>query len=141
MDIKKSLIILAVGFAMLTIGSPSWAKEMSFALMAAKAHPGASGAAVIGHESLSIRAEGLRPNAVYTVWFVNMKPKKHEAGAGNRPYMFKTDSYGNGRYESSLSESPFGKWEMLMIVLHPTGDPMDMKNMVGALSMRIPVSG
>lgn len=52
--------------------------------------------------------------------------------------MFKTDSNGNGIYETHLSELPFGKWATLMIVLHPTGDPMDMKNMVGALSARIP---
>jgi len=52
--------------------------------------------------------------------------------------MFKADSKGNGTYESSLSEAPFGKWSTLMIVLHPTGDPMDMKNMVGALSAMIP---
>ena len=67
-----------------------------------------------------------------------MKPKKHEAGAGHPPYMFKTDSYGNGTYDASVSEPPFGKWSMLMVVLHPTGDPMDMKNMVGALSAKIP---
>ncbi|MBW1826232.1 MAG: hypothetical protein JRI78_04330 [Deltaproteobacteria bacterium] len=67
-----------------------------------------------------------------------MKPKKHEIGAGNPPYMFKTDSNGNGIYETHLSELPFGKWAVLMVVLHPTGDPTDMKNMVGALSTKIP---
>lgn len=51
--------------------------------------------------------------------------------------MFKTDSSGNGEYSAELSESPFGKWEMIMVVLHPTGDPEDMKNMVGALSASI----
>jgi hypothetical protein len=69
-----------------------------------------------------------------------MEPKKQETGAGSAPYMFKTDANGNGTYESSLSESPFGKWSVLMIVLHPNGDPMDMKNMVGALSAMIPKS-
>jgi hypothetical protein len=54
--------------------------------------------------------------------------------------MFKTDSNGNGTYNTHLSELPFGKWGTLMIVLHPTGDPMDMKNMVGALSAKIPES-
>ena len=61
-----------------------------------------------------------------------------EIGAGSAPYMFKTDSYGNGVYRATLSESPFGKWEMLMIVLHPNSDPRDMKNMAGALSTMIP---
>ena len=66
---------------------------------------------------------------------------QNESPYRNPPYMFKTDSYGNGRYETHLSELPFGKWAVLMIVLHPNGDPTDMKNMVGALSTKIPENG
>ena len=66
-----------------------------------------------------------------------MKPKKHETGAGSAPYMFKTDPNGFGQCSASLSESPFGKWQMIMIVLHPNGDPADMKNMVGALKAKL----
>ncbi|MBW2439472.1 MAG: hypothetical protein JRH12_03280 [Deltaproteobacteria bacterium] len=68
---------------------------------------------------------------------MNTKPQKHETGAGQAPYMFKTDSSGNGAYAAPLKESPYGKWQMLMIVLHPNGDPKDMKNMVGALSAKL----
>jgi len=39
--------------------------------------------------------------------------------------------------KSELYGSPFGKWEMVMIVLHPTGNPKDMKNMVGALGGKL----
>ena len=63
---------------------------------------------------------------------MNKKPKK-EAGAGTAPYMFKTNDAGEGSYSAPLGESPFGKWQMIMIVLHPDGDPGDMKNLVGAL--------
>ena len=139
MDTKKSLMILAVTFVMLAFGLHSWA-GINLPLMAVKAHPHASGNAYFNENGLSIQAKGLRPNEVYTVWFVNMKPKKHEIGAGSAPYMFKTDSNGNGVYESTISESPFGKWGMLMVVLHPNGDPRDMKNMVGALSTKIPAN-
>ncbi len=41
------------------------------------------------------------------------------------------------RRVGSLSESPFGQWQMLMIMLHPSGDPADMKNMVGALKAKL----
>jgi len=133
----KNIIILAVVLGVLTFGALSWA-SVDLPLMATKAHPNASGTASFSQDGLSIRAKGLQPDKVYTVWFVNMKPKKHEIGAGNPPYMFKTDSNGNGLYESHLSDLPFGKWAMLMVVLHPNGDPMDMKNMVGALSAKIP---
>jgi hypothetical protein len=57
--------------------------------------------------------------------------KKHETGAGSAPYIFKTDANGFGQYSASLSESPFGKWQMILIVLHLNSDPTDMKNMVG----------
>jgi hypothetical protein len=109
--------------------------------MAAKSEPGATGTATLSENSLSIQAKGLHPNSVYTVWFVNMKPKKTEAGAGQAPFMFKTDAQGNGSYSSTLNEAPFRKWEMIMIVLHPDGDPMNMKGMVGALSTKIPDKG
>lgn len=98
-----------------------------------KAHPAASGNALIDDQHVSVQARGLKPNAVYTVWFVNTKPKKHETGAGQPPYMFKTDAWGNGSYSAALNEKPFGSWAMVMIVQHPNGDPKDMKNMVGAL--------
>ena len=101
------------------------------------AHPAASGSAFIDGRHVSVQARGLKPNAVYTVWFVNTSPKKHETGAGQAPYMFRTDPWGNGNYSSALSVKPFGKWAMVMIVQHPNGDPSDMKNMVGTLKAMI----
>lgn len=98
-----------------------------------KAHPAASGSALIDDQHVSVQARGLKPNAVYTVWFVNTKPKKHETGAGQPPYMFKTDAWGNGSYSAALNEKPFDKWAMVMIVQHPNDDPKDMQHMVGAL--------
>lgn len=138
MSVKKSLTIITVGLLVLTFSAFVWAGNANLTLMADKSHKGAGGTASISDNSMKIEAEGLRSNGVYTAWFVNMKPKKQEAGAGTMPYMFKTDANGKGSYESSLSDSPFGKWAMLMIVLHPTGDPKDMKNMVPALSAMIP---
>lgn len=137
MKTKKIFTLLAVTFVIVAIGSLSWASGgggVKISLMATKHHPDASGTAVINDKDISIKAKGLKPDGVYTVWFVNMKPEKHETGAGDAPYMFKADSQGNGNYFSALKSSPFGKWKMLMIVFHPTGDPSDMKNMVGGLS-------
>ncbi len=123
---------------LMVLGTYAWAAKVNLSLMAAKEEPGASGTAVLSDSTLTVEAKGLKPNAMYTVWFVNMQPKKEETGAGTAPYMFKTDPAGNGRYESAISGSPLGKWAMIMIVWHPTGDPMDMKNMVPALSAEIP---
>jgi hypothetical protein len=124
-------------FLALATHSFGYQAENRISLMATPQHPGASGSAVITDTTIEIEARGLKADSVYTAWFVNTKPRKHEVGAGQPPYMFKTDSSGNGTYSAELSESPFGKWEMIMVVLHPTGDPEDMKNMVGALSASI----
>ncbi|MGA7877839.1 MAG: hypothetical protein WCA08_19425 [Desulfoferrobacter sp.] len=50
-----------------------------------------------------------------------------KSGAGEMPYMFKTDSQGKCEYESALSKPPFGKWQMVMVMLHPDGNPENMK--------------
>lgn len=136
---KKILSAIVVTVVAIGLSALSWAAQESekVTLMATKDHPGATGTALISAQNINIEANGLKPNSVYTAWFVNMKPKKHEVGAGQPPYMFKTDSSGIGTYSAQLNESPFGKWEMLMVVLHPTGDPGDMKNMVGALAANL----
>ena len=126
--------IIAVCFTVAVSLASAGQAGKSYQLMAAKESPGASGTAVISDKEISVNAKGLKANSVYTAWFVSMTPQKHETGAGKAPYVFKTDAQGTGAYSAPLSESPFGKWEMLMIVLHPNGDPKDMKNMVGALS-------
>jgi hypothetical protein len=141
MDTKKSMTTcLAVSFFIFVLATQVWAGNAGLALNADKSHEGADGTLFLSEDGLSIKAKGLRPNGVYTVWFVNMNPEKHEAGAGEAPYMFKTDTKGTGSYKSSLQESPFGKWEMVMIVLHPKRDPTDMKDMVPALSAMVPKS-
>lgn len=138
MVIARKTALLGLFLAVLFIAVSSRAGEVPLSLKAEKDNPGGSGTAVLDDGKIRIRAEGLRPNEVYTVWFVNRKPKKHEAGAGTAPYMFRSDGQGKGSYDSPLSESPFGKWSMIMVVRHPTGDPGDMRNMVPAFSAGIP---
>ena len=138
MNIKKSLSVLIVGFAILVFVSASWAKELRIPLTSVEPHLQAKGTAYLSGDGLSIHAKGLRPGSVYTVWCVNTKPKMHESGAGTAPYSFTTDSKGNGVYGSTLSQAPFGDWEMIMIVLHPSGYPTTMDNMQYAFKARIP---
>ena len=119
--------------------SAAWATGggRTFDLESTRAHPDAKGTAVIDQNHVNIQARGLKPDSVYTVWFVNMKPDKHETGAGSAPYMFRTDKWGYGNYTAPLQEAPFGKWSMVMVALHPNGNPKDMQNMVGALKARL----
>jgi hypothetical protein len=135
MNSKRMFQIALIGFISIFFISFGWASSSArtFVLEATPDHPDANGTAVIDATHVSIQARDLKPDAVYTVWFVNMKPKKKAIGAGTMPYMFRTDKWGGGNYSASLSKTPFGKWAMVMVVLHPNGDPKDMNNMVGAL--------
>lgn len=132
---NRTMLMAAVVVTVLFPFAATWATTGSeIALSPTPAHPNATGTAIIDGSHINIQARGLKPEAVYTVWFVNMKPSKHETGAGSAPFMFKTDPWGNANYSSALKESPFGKWSMVMVVLHPDGDPKNMQQMVGALS-------
>ncbi len=96
-----------------------------------------SGEAVIANGTLIIQVRDLKPASVYTVWYVNMQPKEEMAGVGTAPYAFRTDRQGKATFKATLAESPVGKWQMLVIVRHPTGDPMDMMNKEDALWARL----
>ncbi len=109
----------------------------SFTLMGQKDTPTAKGTATVDGQHLKVTASGLKPNAVYTVWLVNMKPTMTKAPAGKEPPSFKTDAKGNGKYEGNLNESPIGKWESIMIVRHPSGDAKDMDRMEDALMAKL----
>jgi len=50
------------------------ADTTSFALIGQKDTPAASGTATLAGTTLTISARGLKPNAVCTVWLVNMSP-------------------------------------------------------------------
>jgi hypothetical protein len=140
MNIRRSILLFAALVAVLGLSAVSWAGGKNLSFMPAKDNPKATGTINLSNDKLKIQAEGLKPDSVYTVWFVNMKPNKDQAGAGSPPFTFKTDSQGKGAYDAALAESPVGKWSTIMVVLHPTGDPMDMKNMVPAFSAMIPKS-
>ncbi len=137
--LNRSLIAWMIPALILGAFSPAFAGggDKTFALQNTPAHEDAFGTAHIGGDRIQILAGGLKPKSVYTIWFVNTRPEKHETGAGRPPYMFRTDADGDGVYVSPLDSSPFGKWEMVMIVQHPNGDPRDMENMVGALKAKI----
>ena len=135
----KVTTILSIAAVMVALGLPAWASmdNHTIALTPTKMHPSASGSTIISDKSINVQTRGLKPNSVYTVWFVNMKPKKQETGAGTAPYMFKTDAYGNGNYSAPLTALPFGRWQMIMVVLHPDGNPQNMNHMVGALKAEL----
>lgn len=123
------ILALTVGVA----AGAAAAESKNFGLMGQKDSPQASGRATVEGTKLTIAAKGLKPNAVYTVWLVNMQPTMTKAGAGTAPYDFKSDANGNASYTATLGESPLGRWQAIFIVRHPSGDPKAMDKMEDAL--------
>ena|SRR5437016_4570987 len=113
--------------------------QQKVALKADKAGKGAKGEVTIadakaGQKELTITVSGLRPNSVYTVWLVNMKPKMDMAGVGSGDYSFKSDEKGTANYSATIPSAELEKWRMFEIAYHPNGDAKDMKKMEIALS-------
>jgi hypothetical protein len=135
--ISRALGIISI-FTIFTISAMA-AGEQKIALKANKVGQGANGDAVItdaksGQRELTINMTGLKPNSVYTVWLVNMKPTMDMLGVGTGDYSFKSDSKGTGHYTAMISNAELEKWQMLEIAYHPTGDAKEMKKMQIALS-------
>jgi len=115
------------------------ANEQKITLKTDKAGQGAKGEVVIadgkaGQKEITISMTGLKPNSVYTVWLVNMKPKMDMLGVGTGDYSFKSDGKGIGNYTATISNAELEKWEMLEIAYHPDGNAKNMKKMQIALS-------
>jgi hypothetical protein len=79
----------------------------------------------------------LKPDATYTVWLVNMKPKMDMTGVGEGDYAFKSDDKGNDHFSGTVSASELEKWQMLEIAHHPDGNPKNMKKMGIALKAEL----
>ncbi|MCI0528536.1 MAG: hypothetical protein L0Y56_13940 [Nitrospira sp.] len=143
MKMQKRIItgIFFCTFVML-ISFLSAEAQQKLVLKAGPVGKGASGEAVIkdlgqDQKEITIEAKGLKPNAVYTVWLVNMKPKMDMVGVGTGDYLFKSDDKGNGHYSANVSAAELEKWQVLEIAYHPDGDPKNMKKMEIALEADI----
>jgi hypothetical protein len=126
--------LLVVVFS-LVAGLAVAAGEQKVALNAGKAGKGASGTAVIAdkggdQKEVTITAKGLKPDSVYTVWLVNMKPKMGMAGLGEGDYSLKSDTKGNASYSTTIGSADLSKWQLIELAYHPSGDAKNMKELM-----------
>jgi len=123
--------VLSLMFVLTFLISLSHAEEKKITLKPGKEVKKAEGTATIkdemGQKKIVIHMEYLRPNAVYTVWLVNEKPKMDMMGLGMGNYSFKTDEKGTGHYEASTSADDLAKWQIIKIAFHTDGDAKNMK--------------
>jgi len=122
------VLVLAAAF------SAEAAGDRKVALKAGKSAKGASGQLVIADKGadakeITLRAKGLKPDSVYTVWLVNMKPKMDMAGVGEGDYSFRSDDKGNATFSATIGSADLAKWQLFEVAYHPSGDPKNMKEM------------
>ncbi len=127
-----SLLIVVLS---LVAGLAVAAGDRKVALKADKAGKGASGTAVIvdkggDRKEVTIAAKGLKPDSVYTVWLVNVKPKMDMAGLGESDYSVKSDDKGNASYSATIGSADLSKWQLIELAYHPSGDPRNMKELM-----------
>jgi hypothetical protein len=140
MKTQKRNWVLRIILAFTVFTMPAMAAgEQKITLKADKAGQGAKGEVVItegkaGQKEITITMTGLKPNSVYTVWLVNMKPKMDMLGVGTGYYSFKSEGKGNANYTATISNAELENWEMLEIAYHPDGNAKDMKKMQMALN-------
>ncbi|NJD69307.1 MAG: hypothetical protein C3F12_08480 [Candidatus Methylomirabilota bacterium] len=134
---RRILALTMIGglvvIALLGSGRASEAAQTTITLQRSQGVERGSGEAVMTDSALTLRVKDLKPESVYSVWYVNMEPKHEMAGVGSSPYMFKMDKKGVATFKAKLDRQPFGVWQMLVIVRHPTGDPQDMEHKEDAL--------
>lgn len=128
-------------FSVLSVAGLAYGQQ-KIALKADKGGKGAKGEVTIadaksGQKELTVTMSGLKPNSVYTVWLVNVKPKMDMAGVGTGDYSFKSDEKGAANYSAIISSAELEKWQMFEIAYHPKGNAKDMKKMEIALSAPI----
>ncbi|HBG46554.1 MAG TPA: hypothetical protein DDW94_06130 [Deltaproteobacteria bacterium] len=146
MRTEKSHIaaFLALLFFSLLIGVSNAATKKVIAatekltLEAEPAFREASGEALIrdaraGQKEINIQASGLRPNSVYTLWFVSEEAGKNMAGVGRADFSFKSDDRGNAKYSATVSAAEIRKWDKIEVAYHPDGNPRNMANIDIAL--------
>ncbi len=127
-----SLLVVVLS---LVAGLAVAAGDRKVALKADKAGKGASGTAVIvdkggDRKEVTIAAKGLKPDSVYTVWLVNVKPKMDMAGLGESDYSVKSDDKGNASYSATIGSADLSKWQLIELAYHPSGDPRNTKELM-----------
>jgi len=106
-------------------------EKLEVALKPEKGFEGAAGTVVINTKTgtnIEIKASGLKPDGVYTVYFVNVKSLMFE-GIGPDPHVLKVDEKGEVNFQGTITKDIYKKFVQVAIFLNPGGKPI--KNPLG----------
>lgn len=124
------LLLVSAGFSQAAVDRLALAGE--------KAFKQATGEAVIsdataGQKEINLKVSGLKPDSVYTLWFVSEEPSMDMAGVGRPDFAFRSDSQGSAEYSAIVAADDIKRWEKLEVAHHPDGNPTNMDNIEIAL--------
>lgn len=90
--------------------------------------------AAAGTKEITIKAENLMPNSVFTVWFANDEAGDERESVSTGKNSFRTDANGNAVFTATVSDDQIEKWKNIEVGFHPEGDPSYLENVHIAFS-------
>ncbi len=132
--------VLVFAFLVSCGGGPELPEQFKVPLVPAKGFEGdAKGTAVINTKTgidITINISGLKPEGLYTAFFVNVKSKMFE-GVGDSPHVLTVNANGEVNYQGKMKKDVYKKFVKIGIFLNP-GDqpiknPLGVKAKLGAL--------
>jgi len=136
---QRRLTIFFVALLFSIMAGISQAAEKTVEFKGGEGFEDARGKAAItdagrGQKEIRLDASGLKPDSVYTFWFMNEQPKMEMSGVGRPDYSFRSDSQGNASYTAIVPAEELERWQELDIAYHPEGDPKNLANIEIALA-------
>jgi hypothetical protein len=136
MDFRAAAASIAAALALSLSASYSWAAAEKIEMQSSLWEEAKGEALIKDVESdtkeITIQVENMVPDSVFTVWFVNERPRVDVQGVG-QGNSFKTDRDGNGVFSAQVPSSEVEDWQKLEVAYHPEGDPRKLENLHIAL--------
>jgi uncharacterized alpha/beta hydrolase family protein len=131
--------ILTAAF-FISCGGPTLPEKLEISLTPVKGYEGgAKGTAVIDTKTgtdITINISGLKPDEVYTAFFVNVKSQMFQ-GVGPEPHVLAVNPDGTVNFQGTIEKDSYIRFVRLAIYLNPEGkpiqNPLGVKATLGAL--------
>jgi hypothetical protein len=114
-------------------------EKLEVSLKPAKGFEGTTGTVVINAKTgtdIEIKITGLKPDGLYTAFFVNVKSVMFE-GIGPDPYVLQVNEKGEVNFQGTMKKDIYKKFVQVAIYLNPGGkpikNPLGVKAALGAL--------
>jgi hypothetical protein len=120
------IFTLAIGCAEKTLP-----EKLEIPLKPGKGFEGTTGSVVINTKTgtdIEIKVTGLKPDGLYTAFFVNVKSVMFE-GIGPAPHVLQVNEKGEVNFQGTMKKDVYKKFVQVAIYLNPGGKPI--KNPLG----------